>query len=75
MDIDKCICPNCKNKLLYIQSKLNGDRVESASMTVNLQYAINCRWCKFEFGDYNSQIELFAEYKKQYGGVSNVKSS
>lgn len=75
MNITDCKCPNCNNKLLYIQSKLNGNKVRMASGTVQLQYAIECYWCKFEFGDYNSVSELLDKFNKNYGGDNNVKNS
>lgn len=71
MNIEHCKCPQCEHKLLYVQSKLNDNSVEIASTTVNLQYAIQCYWCSFSFGDYNSKTELFEQYNKLYGGNSN----
>ena len=74
MNIDKCKCPNCKNNLLYIQSKLGNDKIEMAGINVKVQYAVNCYWCNFEFGNYNSKIELLKNFNEKYGG-SNVKNS
>lgn len=71
MNIKNCKCPGCKSELLYVQSKLNGDPIEMAATNVTLQYAIQCYWCEFEFGDYNSTKELFEQYQKLYGGEDN----
>lgn len=72
MNIGKC--PNCKNNLLYIQSKLGNDKIEMASPNIKVQYSVNCHWCDFEFGSYNSKTELLENFNKKYGG-NNVKSS
>lgn len=67
--MDNCTCPGCNNKLLFIQSILHDSKVEMASTTVQLKYSIQCRWCKFEFGDYDTKDELIKEFNKQYGGT------
>jgi len=69
MDINNCVCPLCKSKLLYIQSKFNGSKVAFADINVAVKYSIQCYWCAFEFGACNSKTELLEAFNKKYGGI------
>lgn len=73
MSINTCDCPKCSNKLLYVQSKFGENLVEYASRSVKLTYAVNCYWCDFKFGDYETVTELENKFIEKFGGMKCQK--